>query len=393
MVADQSQNPRTTPEAVARADLTNLWRGRLLSLDQVTENLFLAAFRSEANMMAIIRGQPWTLRNNNLLLEMYVQGRATRDYAFQFLEATVKLFGIPSMFRTEHHINAIINLIGHPSDWHRLNPRTFTADPYFVAVKVKLDATKSVLDKIFYQVPPVGNLGAIVIRVHYEKIKRICTFCAKLFHNAEQCPDRVQRIMAAGEDINFDQYGLWMTQLHRIPMQLVQTQLTSYQDILPGPSSALSELRQAFAGIRMGASLIMQTRGPNHSNAPPSAQLTTPVSSVPLHTAMVTTAEAMNVDKSSMLPLSNMMINPSDNMNLDNPAMLPLTTQPPTYAQQQSQQHQQSQTLQLNPHDQGHHSSMLQFNQLNIRQTQVRVQVEDHVWFEDRWMVTSLCDE
>jgi hypothetical protein len=208
MVADQSQNPRTTPEAVARADLTNLWRGRLLSLDQVTDNLFLAAFRSEADMMAIIRGQPWTLRNNNLLLEMYVQGRATRDYAFQFLEATVKLFGIPSMFRTEHHINAIINLIGHPSDWHRINPRTFTADPYFVAVKVKLDATKSVLDKIFYKVPPVGNLGAIVIWVHYEKIKRICTFCAKLFHNAEQCPDRVQRIMAAGEDINFDQYGL-----------------------------------------------------------------------------------------------------------------------------------------------------------------------------------------
>jgi hypothetical protein len=181
--------------------------------------------------------------------------------------------------------------------------------------------------------------------------------------------------LAAGEDINFDQYGLWMTQLHRIPMQLVQTQLTSYQDILPGPSSALSELRQAFAGIRMGASLIMQTRGPNHSNASPSAQLTTPVSSVPLQTATVTTAEAMNVDKSSMLPLSTMMINPSDNMNLDNPAMLPHTTQPPTYAQQQSQQHQQSQTLQLNPHDQGHHSSMLQFNQFNIRQTQVRVQV------------------
>jgi hypothetical protein len=271
---------------------------------------------------------------------MYVQGRATSDYAFQFLEATVKLFGIPSMFRTEDHINAIINLIGHPSDWHRLNPRIFTADPYFVAVKVKLDATKPVIDKIFYPVPPVGNLGSIVIWVHYEKIKRICTFCAKLFHNAEHCPDRIQRILAAGEDINFDQYGLWMTQLHRIPMQLVETQLTSYQDILPGPSSALSELRQAFAGVRMGASLVMQTRGPNPSNASTSAQLTTPVSLVPLQTATVTTAEAMNVDKSAMVPLSTMMANPPDNMNLDTPTVLPHTTQPISCTQQQSQPHQ-----------------------------------------------------
>jgi hypothetical protein len=64
----------------------------------------LAAFRSEADMMSIIRGQPWTLRNNNLLLEMYVQGRDTHDYAFQFLEVNVRLYDIPSMFRTENHI-------------------------------------------------------------------------------------------------------------------------------------------------------------------------------------------------------------------------------------------------------------------------------------------------
>jgi hypothetical protein len=64
----------------------------------------LAAFRSEADMRSIIRGQPWTLRNNNLLLEMYVQGRDTHDYAFQFLEVNVRLYDIPSMFRTENHI-------------------------------------------------------------------------------------------------------------------------------------------------------------------------------------------------------------------------------------------------------------------------------------------------
>jgi hypothetical protein len=32
-------------------------------------------------------------------------------------------------------------------------------------------------------------------------------------------------------------------------------------------------------------------------------------------------------------------------------------------------------------------------NQRNIKGEGKRVKVEDHVWFEDRWMVASLCDE
>jgi hypothetical protein len=255
-------------------------------------------------MMSIIRGQPWTLRNNNLLLEMYVQGRDTQDYAFQFLDVNVRLYGIPSMFRTENHIASIINLIGHPSDYHRLNPRCFNADPHFVAVKVKLDATKPVTDKIFYPVPPVGTLGTIVIWLHYEKIKRVCTFCANLFHNAEHCPDRIQRILAAGEDINFDQFGLWMTQINRIPMQQVETQLTSYQDVLPGPSSALSELRQAFAGVSMGSALGTHPRHPVSTQTHTRTQPTIQNTSVPLQTQTATPTDAMNVDPIAIVPLN-----------------------------------------------------------------------------------------
>jgi hypothetical protein len=303
-------------------------------------------------MMYIIRGQPWTLRNNNLLLEMYVQGRDTHDYAFQFLEVNVRLYGITSMFCTENHIASIINIIGHPSDWHRLNPRYFTADPHFVAVKIKLDATKPVTDKIFYLVPPVGTLGTIVIWVHYEKIKRICTFCAKLFHNAEHCPDRIQRILAAGEDINFDQFGLWMTQINRIPMQLVETQLTSFQDVLPGPSSALSELRQAFAGVSIGSSLGTHPRRPMSTEPRAPTQPIFQNTSAPLQTQTTTPADDMNVDNTAIVPLSAPTMHNTDPFQIQ-------TQRPRSDGQAQ----------------QRNSASMLQFNQFNIRQTQVRVQV------------------
>jgi hypothetical protein len=233
-----------------------------------------------------------------------------------------------------------------------LNPRFFTADPHFVVVKVKVDATKPVTNKIFYLVPPVGTLGTIVIWVHYEKIKRICTFCAKLFHNAEHCPDRIQRILATGEDINFDQFGLWMTQLNRIPMQLVETQFTSYQDILPGPSSALSELRQAFAGVCMGTSLVTHPIRPMSNQTQAPTQPMIPVTSTPLETQITTVAEDMNVDNNAIVPLSA--------PPLPNTDLVQVPTQRP---------HTNGQSHQRNS------ASMLEFNQFNIRQTQVRVQV------------------
>jgi hypothetical protein len=134
----------------------------LVSLDEVTANLFLDTFRSAGDSMSVIRGQPWTLHNNNLLIELYVQGRDTNQY-FQFLEANVRFYGIPGKFRTEQHISRIIQMIGHPSDWHRLNPRYFDSDLHFVSTKVKIDATKPAVDKIFYSVPQIGSLGIIII--------------------------------------------------------------------------------------------------------------------------------------------------------------------------------------------------------------------------------------
>jgi hypothetical protein len=262
MVADPREDSRSIPESLARSDLTNLWRGRLVSLDEVTANLFLAAFRSEGDLMSIIRGQPWTLRNNNLLIELYIQGRPTNQYAFQFLEANVRLYGIPSKFRTEHHISKIVHMIGQLSDWHRLNPRYFASDLHYVTVKIKIDATKPAVDKFFYSIPQSGTLGTVLIWIHYEKIKRIYTYCAKLFHNAEQCPERAQSILVEGEDQSFDRFGLWMTQSNRITMQLVENQLTAFQDVVLGPFSALSELRQAFAGVRMGSSMVEPPRPP-----------------------------------------------------------------------------------------------------------------------------------
>lgn len=152
-------------------------------------------------------------------------------------------------------------------------------------------------------------MDTVQIWIHYEKIKRIYTYCAKLFHNVEQCPDRTQISLVAREDHNFDRFGLWMSEDNRIPMQLVENQLKTHQDALPCPSKALSELRQAFAGVRMDSSMVqpschqlslapqMSRMGFQHIEANPSA-------AVPPVIIVTSTLGAMNVDNSAIVPFS-----------------------------------------------------------------------------------------
>ena len=185
-------------------------------------------------MLSVIRGQPWTLRGQNLLIELYVPTRNRDDYAFQYMDATIRFYGIPKFLRTENRISEIIQNIGHPSDWHRLNPRTFNYDPCYVAVRVKLDVTKPAKYKVIVSVPNFGNM---IVCLYYEKIRRIYTYCAGYFHNAEQCPSRSERILTTSDDQGFGLHGGWITQWSRIPMVLVDNQLTRFQGLSSPPVS------------------------------------------------------------------------------------------------------------------------------------------------------------
>jgi hypothetical protein len=126
-----------------------------------------------------------------------------------------------------------------------------------VQTRIKLDVTKPSTDRVFLDIP---ELGTMVVWTHYEKIKRICTYCDGYFHNAEHCPLRMRRMMSTGRGQGFGDFGRWMAQWIDIPMPLVHNHITRFQGLAAPPSPVLSSLRQAFAGVRMGASLLRNRR-------------------------------------------------------------------------------------------------------------------------------------
>ena len=231
-------------------DLSNAWRQRVRGINEVIPNLFLVSFDTPGDMMAVLRNQPWTVRGHNVLLEIYDENKNPDDYRFQFMHVTARLYGLPRELRSEERIRNIIQQIGMPSDFHRLSSQSFASDPCYVPVKIKIYVNKPAVDKIAVSFKDL-NLQ-LFVWVHYEKIKRICIFCAAYFHIAEHCPLRLRSMTNLEPEEgtfsnSFGAFGNWMTQSIHIPMHLVQNQIQRFSQLAAPASPTLNQLRQAFA--------------------------------------------------------------------------------------------------------------------------------------------------
>jgi len=99
----------------------------------------------------------------------------------------------------------------------------------------------------------LGDSMFFTVYVHYEKINKICTFCAGFFHHVKDCPKRHSRLMQQPafrpqEPLPFDVYGCWMTRISDIPMEAVK--MHTVQQACP----LLRKFQQHFSQKESGAS-------------------------------------------------------------------------------------------------------------------------------------------
>lgn len=213
---------RQVTEEIATQDLKKAWTDSYHAVGEFKENYFVATFQSDRAMLFVIKKQPWLLRHHNLLLEMYDLNRDVDSYRFQYLEITVRLYGIPRIYRTNQSIQSIIQLLEQQSDFHQYTPECVQWQHLYVPVRVK----------------------------------RICTFCATFFQNAEDCQLRRAKLLENAEEndantAGFEPFRPWMNQIDRIDgmlISMIQTQFRRVDELhAVQPSPLLLNLRQAFA--------------------------------------------------------------------------------------------------------------------------------------------------
>jgi hypothetical protein len=69
-------------------------------------------------------------------------------------------------------------------DLEQLTPSSIYREDMFVAARAKINITNLAKDRLFV---PISDKRSIIVFIHYEKVQRICTFCAGFFHNTDEC--------------------------------------------------------------------------------------------------------------------------------------------------------------------------------------------------------------
>jgi len=279
--------PRIVPLQAIRIDMRKAWGENYLAINEISPNLFLASFDSHEKMLNVLKRQPWTVgRRDTLLFEWFDPSKQHSQYRFQFLHTTIRLFGIPPSLRSIPLVSTILAKIAGPSDYDQISNASLHKDPLFVPVRAKVDITQKATDRIKIVVSPGYS---ITIFVHYEKILKICTYCAGFFHNASNCKIREHKLLSNSKDkpadIPFVIFGSWMSQISEIPFDQVKHQIAVNFGGRPKTPSLLQQARHQLAA------LALNLAGPSHAVAAPSANAID-CSHQPAHSPLIHTAPA-----------------------------------------------------------------------------------------------------
>jgi len=236
------------------------WGENYLAINEVRKNLFLACFESHSKMLNILKRQPWVVgRRDILIFEWFDPSKPFSSYTFQYIHATIRLFGVPPDLKNIPFINTILSKVAAPSDYDQITSGALNRDPLFIPIRAKIDITKKAVDRLKLA---TSTDASINIFIHYEKIPKSVPFTAGFFHNVTSCLAREQKLLSASKsnssEIAFIVYGPWMTQISEIPIDQVRLQISSTTTKQTTVPTLLHHIRQQFA-VHMPDDLAFQT--------------------------------------------------------------------------------------------------------------------------------------
>lgn len=225
-IADTQSTSRVVPLRGLRDDMKRAWNQSYAAISEVQSNLFLACFKTYQSINYVWKRQPWIVgRRDTLLLEWLDPNKDISEYIFQNLYVTVKFFGIPIELRTVDLLESLLNQVGEPSYLEQINAQSLFRDAECITARANINITKTARDKITIS---TREGSYIIAYVHYEKISKICTYCAAFFRNADNCDLRQNKLIstsssASTQPVPFIRYGPRMSQISKLPRHEIQS--------------------------------------------------------------------------------------------------------------------------------------------------------------------------
>lgn len=223
---------RTVQDAPFSSAMITAWRADPATvLRPIGRNCYHIEFTNDEDAEVAIRGGPWTFRGDLVAIRKANSQADLNPNHINRAELWVQFYHIPVNQINEEGVLIIAGKIGMPVS---LPIEGYVGGKRFIKVKIILAFEEELKDRLRFTHP---TLGTITTFCCYEKIARICSFCAKMGHDTASCADLARLTIlvcntanssiAGNLDLLKPKRGLWMCNSSLIPRPEVQQTSTS----------------------------------------------------------------------------------------------------------------------------------------------------------------------
>lgn len=183
-------------------------------------NAYLVELASEEEVTKVMVGGPWTLRGDLVAVRRVSSHLSLNPDLIKTADLWVQFFNAPINL-TDEGIAIMAKQVGSPLS---APVEGFIGGRRFIKVKLSVKLGLPLKDRVRFTHESLGEVSVIC---SYEKITRVCFYCASLGHEIHSCTDYLrmgQLAQQMGDDGPYDfglllkpKYGKWMTNSSLVP--------------------------------------------------------------------------------------------------------------------------------------------------------------------------------
>ncbi|KAJ4851294.1 hypothetical protein Tsubulata_001165 [Turnera subulata] len=219
-----------------------VWSPRkALHVKEVNSNTFLFSFEEARDRLKALRGGPWSLNGNHLVLKEWPVGLALDDINFSSSDFWVHVHGLLPEQLEESNAQCIAECVGIFLEMD-LSVDSGVCHNDVMRIKVRLDTQKPLMPGITNTRPDSSSMW---LRLWYERLPRFCMQCGRMGHLKQICSFNGTGWYGVDrEPYEANKFGPWMCADHN-PSKIK----------IPTPDLVHREVEGAFGSPRRGRSL------------------------------------------------------------------------------------------------------------------------------------------
>ncbi|XP_016206779.1 uncharacterized protein At4g02000-like [Arachis ipaensis] len=173
------------------------------SVSDKGDNYFQFFFNKEVDVLRVECGSPWLFKNYVLHVKRRKEDQKGDEEIVSNFPVWVQFCGLPESFKTLEVGRKLGERLGTVLEISKFQMKG--RETRIVKAKINIEATKKVRDQL---IVAGTNKKEVEVALRYERLRKFCTYCAKLGHKVKNCHDLLKN--TESDRVKEDDIGEWV---------------------------------------------------------------------------------------------------------------------------------------------------------------------------------------